>query len=138
MAGRNLIQQESWIYYYTELTQNESGQVLTWKQYDKDSVFRMEGEAKYDKNLQTSFELKDSAGKVKSSSASKYNDKGEQTEVSIPMLPKILPLQKLQNILMKHMMKWATGHNVQPGMIKERQQRLQREHILTGRKKKKK
>jgi len=68
--------------YYTNLTQNEQGMVLTWKQYDKDSVYRMEGEGKYDKGLQTSFTVKDSVGKLKSSSASKYNDKGEQTERS--------------------------------------------------------
>ena len=69
-------------FYYTNLSQNEQGQVLTWKQWDKDSVFRMEGEAKYDKYLQTSFTLKDSVGKVKSTSSYEYNDKGEQTEVS--------------------------------------------------------
>ena len=69
-------------FYYTGLTQNEQGQVLSWKQWDKDSVFRMEGSATYDKYLQTSFTMKDSVGKVKNSSASKYNDKSEQTEVS--------------------------------------------------------
>jgi hypothetical protein len=68
--------------YYTGLSQNEQGQVTSWKQWDKDSVFRMEGSAIYDKYLQTSFTLKDSVGKVKSSSASKYNDKGELTEAS--------------------------------------------------------
>jgi hypothetical protein len=67
---------------YKGLTQNEFGQVTGWKQYDKDSVFRQEGESKFDKNLQTGFTMKDSTGKVKSSSAYKYNDKGEQTEVS--------------------------------------------------------
>lgn len=68
--------------YYTNLSQNENGQVLTWKQYDKDSVYRQEGESKYDKNLQTGFIMKDSVGKLKSSSAYKYNDKGHQVEVS--------------------------------------------------------
>ena len=68
--------------YYTNISQNENGQVLGWKQYDKDSVFRQEGESKYDKNLQTSFTMKDSVGKLKSSAAYKYNDKGEQVEVS--------------------------------------------------------
>ena len=69
-------------FYYTGLSQNEQGQVLSWKQWDKDSVFRMEGSATYDKYLQTSFSLKDSVGKLKNSSATKYNDKGEQIEVS--------------------------------------------------------
>lgn len=68
--------------YYTDTKQNEFGQIMAWKQYDKDSVFRMEGEGKFDKNLQVSFEIKDSVGKLKSSSSSKYNDKGEQTERS--------------------------------------------------------
>lgn len=70
------------VYYYTGLSENEQSQVLGWKQWDKDSVFRMEGAATYDKYLQTGFTMKDSVGKVKSSSASKYNDKGELTEVS--------------------------------------------------------
>ena len=69
-------------YDYKTLGQNEFGQVTSWKQYDKDKVFRQEGEGKFDKNLQTSFTMKDSTGKVKSSSSYKYNDKGEQTEIS--------------------------------------------------------
>lgn len=69
-------------YYYTNITQNDQGMVLTWKQYDKDSVYRMEGESKYNKGLQTSFTRKDSVGKVVGSSSTKYNDKGEMTESS--------------------------------------------------------
>ncbi|HEX7844630.1 MAG TPA: hypothetical protein VF476_02450 [Chitinophagaceae bacterium] len=69
-------------FYYLGITQNEFGQVKAWKQYDKDSIFREEGEASFDKNLQTAFTVKDSVGKVKSSSTSKYNDKGEMTESS--------------------------------------------------------
>ena len=53
-----------------------------WKQFDKDSVFRQAGEATFDKSLQLSFIIKDSVGKVKQTYASKYNDKGEQTEYS--------------------------------------------------------
>ena len=68
--------------YYTGITQNEFGQVMSWKQYDKDSVFRQEWASKYDKNLQTSYTMKDSTGKLKSSGEFKYNDKGEQTEAS--------------------------------------------------------
>jgi len=66
--------------YYTDISQNENGQVLAWKQYDKDSVFRQEGEAKFEKNLQVMFTMKDSVGKTKQTFASKYNDKGEATE----------------------------------------------------------
>jgi len=68
--------------YYTGITQNEVGEVTGWKQYDKDSVFRGEGEAKFDKHLQMSFTFKDSVGVVKNSSSTKYNDKGEQIEIS--------------------------------------------------------
>lgn len=68
--------------YYTTIGQNEYGQVLGWKQYDKDSVFRQSGESKYEKNLFMGFTGKDSTGKVKSTSSAKYNDKGEQTEFS--------------------------------------------------------
>ena len=68
--------------YYTNITQNEEGEVTGWKQYDKDSVFRQTGEAKYDKHLFMSSTNKDSVGKVKSTSIAKYNDKGEQTEYS--------------------------------------------------------
>jgi hypothetical protein len=69
-------------YYYTNITQNEFGQVMSGKKYDKDSVFREEWESKFDKNLQTSYTTKDSTGKVKSSGSYKYNDKGERTEES--------------------------------------------------------
>lgn len=68
--------------YYTNITQNDVGAVTGWKQYDKDSVFRGEGEAKYDKHKQLSFSFKDSVGVVKNSSSNKYNDKGEQVESS--------------------------------------------------------
>lgn len=66
--------------YYTNITQNEQGMVLSWKQYDKDSVYRQEGIGTYDGTRQTSFTTKDSVGKVKSSGTYTYNDKGEQTE----------------------------------------------------------
>jgi len=69
-------------YYYTDIAINEYGQVLHWKQYDKDSVYRMEGESKYDKNLWLGFTGKDSVGKMKSSTTVKYNDKGEDIEES--------------------------------------------------------
>lgn len=75
-------------YYYTNITANEYGQVTAWKQYDKDSVFRETGEGKYDKTLQTSFVIKDSVGKIKSSYAYKYNDKGEQIENSATTVTK--------------------------------------------------
>lgn len=66
--------------YYTTVAQNEYGQVLGWKQYDKDSVFRQQGESKYDKNLFMEFTMKDSVGKIKNSNSSRYNEKGEQIE----------------------------------------------------------
>jgi hypothetical protein len=68
--------------YYINITENEEGEVTGWKQFDKDSVFRETGEAKYDKHLFLSSTTKDSVGKVKNSSTVKYNDKGEQTEYS--------------------------------------------------------
>lgn len=67
---------------YTGITQNEFAQVLTWKEYDKDSVFRQEGKSEFNKSMQTSFVMMDSVGKVKQKNTSKYNDKGEQTESS--------------------------------------------------------
>ncbi len=67
-------------YYYTGLSQNEQAQILSWKQWDKDSVFRAEGIATYDKYLQTAFTMKDSVGKVKNSSVRKFNDKSELVE----------------------------------------------------------
>jgi hypothetical protein len=68
--------------YYTNIKISEVGEVTGWKQFDKDSVFRQTGEATYDKHLFMSGTIKDSVGKVKNSSAAKYNDKGEQTEYS--------------------------------------------------------
>ncbi len=68
--------------YYTNIMQNEVGEVIGWKQYNKDSVFTGEGEAKYDKHLQLSFTFKDSVGVVKNTSSDKHNDKGELIERS--------------------------------------------------------
>ncbi|HLF47498.1 MAG TPA: hypothetical protein VI548_13800 [Chitinophagaceae bacterium] len=68
--------------YYKDINMNEVGEVTGWKQFDKDSVFRAQGEGTYDKHMFLSFTVKDSVGKVKSSSNAKYNDKGEQIEIS--------------------------------------------------------
>ncbi len=68
--------------YYTGITQNEQGMVLSWKQFDKDSVYRQEGISTYDKTMQTGFTIKDSTGKAKFSNTFTYNDKGEQTEMT--------------------------------------------------------
>lgn len=68
--------------YYTDISQNDYAQVMGWKQYDKDSVFRQQGENTFDSSLITSSTIKDSLGNVKNSSTYKYNDKGEQTEAS--------------------------------------------------------
>lgn len=68
--------------YYTDIIQNEVGEVIGWKQYDKDSVYRQTGESVYDGHKFMNFTLKDSVGTVKSKSSSKYNDKGEQIESS--------------------------------------------------------
>lgn len=70
------------VHYYTDVTMNEYGLVTGWKQFDKDSVFRQTGASTFDKNLQTGSIVKDSVGKVKIEYSYKYNDKGEQTEVS--------------------------------------------------------
>jgi hypothetical protein len=67
---------------YYIITPNEYGQVLAWKEYDKDSVFKGEGEIKYDRNLLLERTDKDSAGKIKLTMSAKYNDRGGQTEVS--------------------------------------------------------
>jgi hypothetical protein len=74
--------------YYTNITQNEVGEVTGWKQYDKDSVFRQSGESTYDKHLFLSGTTKDSVGKTKNTSTAKYNEKGEQTEFSYTDLTK--------------------------------------------------
>ena len=69
------------VHYYNDLTQNENGQVLTWKEFDKDSVFRTEGANTFDTLLlRTSFTLKDSVGNIKSTTSFKYNAKGELIE----------------------------------------------------------
>lgn len=68
--------------YYTNITQNEVGEVTGWKQFDKDSVFRQTGESKYDGHKFLESTTKDSVGKIKNSGKAAYNDKGEQTEFS--------------------------------------------------------
>ena len=66
---------------YYIITPNEYGQVLTWKEYDKDSVFMGEGEINYKKNLLLERTDKDNAGKIKLTISAKYNNRGEQTEI---------------------------------------------------------
>ena len=53
--------------YYTNIMRSEVGEIIGWKQYDKDSVFRQSGESTYDKHLFMSGTIKDSVGKVKNS-----------------------------------------------------------------------
>jgi len=74
--------------YYTTSGQNEFGQVQSWKQYDKDSVFRQEWEATYDKKLMISSIMKDSVGNIKQKYSAKYNDRGEITENSTTKITK--------------------------------------------------
>jgi len=68
--------------YYKEITMNDVGEVTGWKQYDKDSVFRMQGESTYDKHKFLTGTTKDSVGNLKNSSSSKYNDQGELIETT--------------------------------------------------------
>lgn len=68
--------------YFTDIKQNEVGEVTSFKRYDKDSVFRGSGENTFDKHLFQSGTQKDSVGTVTSTNSSKYNDKGEQIESS--------------------------------------------------------
>lgn len=68
--------------YYQTLGMSDFGQVQAWKEYDKDSVFRQEWEAVYDKQMMMSSVTKDSVGTVKNKWSAKYNDKGELTETS--------------------------------------------------------
>ena len=66
--------------YYTNITQNDVGEVIGWKQFDKDSVFRQAGENNYDGHKILETTIKDSVGKLKNSTKFTYNDKGEQIE----------------------------------------------------------
>lgn len=66
--------------YYTDIKQNEVGEVTGWKQFDKDSVFRQTGESKYEGHRFLENTTKDSVGKVKNSGKAMYNEKGEQVE----------------------------------------------------------
>jgi hypothetical protein len=69
------------VYYNTTAT-TDFGQVQAWKEYDKDSVFRQEWEATYDRQMMVSSVMKDSVGNVKNKWSAKYNEKGEQIETS--------------------------------------------------------
>ncbi len=69
------------INFYTGLTQNENGQILTWKRFDQDSVFREEGTSMYDStSLLAEQVIKDSVGNIKSRTSYTYNAKGELIE----------------------------------------------------------
>lgn len=68
--------------YYTDIAQNDVAEVTAWKQYSKDSVFKMTGESKYDGHKMLESTVKDSVGKVTNTNTAKYNDKGEPIERS--------------------------------------------------------
>ena len=66
---------------YRDIVINDNGQLLSWKQLDKDSILHTQGENTYDTlNLRTSFVLKDSVGNITKSSVYKYDTKGRLTE----------------------------------------------------------
>ena len=67
-------------FYYTGIVQNEVGQILGWKQFNKDSVFTGVGETQYNNYQKTGFIFKDTTGKVRTSNSFKYNEKGELIE----------------------------------------------------------
>jgi hypothetical protein len=74
--------------YYQTLGMSDFGQVQAWKEYDKDSVYRQEWEAVYDKQMMMSSVTKDSVGNVKNKWSAKYNDKGELIETSSTRIKK--------------------------------------------------
>jgi hypothetical protein len=69
-------------FYYDGISQNEYGQVASWVQHKPDSSLGVSAMLKYDKNLMTEMTTKDSSGKVNYTSVAKYDDKGQQVEVT--------------------------------------------------------
>jgi hypothetical protein len=72
--------------YYNTTGMIEFGQVQAWKEYDKDSVFRQEWEATFDKHLMVASVMKDSVGNVKNKWSARYNENGEQIETTNPRI----------------------------------------------------
>lgn len=66
---------------YSDITQNENGQILSWKLFNKDSIFSEEIIYTYDSLfLKTETLIKDMDGNAKSRTSYIYNEKGELTE----------------------------------------------------------
>ena len=82
-------------YYFTEITQNDYGQLTGMKKYNADSTFGGTMEDNFDKSTFTSGETKDSTGKVIQSSVSKYDDKNNIIESDVKNVVKDSTINKV-------------------------------------------
>ena len=69
-------------FFYTDLTQDEYGHVLTGKERKPDSSVNSSWKNTFEKQAYTGGESTDSSGKVTYKSTAKINDKGDQIEYS--------------------------------------------------------
>ncbi len=67
-------------FYYTDLKQNDYGQLTSFKQFKADSTLNSTMTSTYDKQIFKGNEMKDSVGKVTYSSSVKLDDKNNVTE----------------------------------------------------------
>ena len=67
-------------FYYTDLTQNDYGQITSFKQFKPDSTLKMSVASTFEKQLFTGNSVKDSSGKETYSSKIKLDDKNNVGE----------------------------------------------------------
>lgn len=81
-------------FFYTDLTQDEYGHVLTGKELKQDSSLNSSWKNMYEKQNYTGSENTDSSGKVTYKSTAKVNDNGDQTEYNSTEIKKDTTITK--------------------------------------------
>ncbi|HQU55913.1 MAG: hypothetical protein R2796_00395 [Chitinophagaceae bacterium] len=75
-------------HYYTDLTQNDVGEILSGKRWKKDSTLDGQFSSTYNKHQRLTSSFTDSSGKVVNTSNNTYNDKGELSEQTMTTIGK--------------------------------------------------
>lgn len=81
--------------YYTDIKENEYGQVTAWKQYKPDSTLKATWSGEFDKNIWVASTTTDSTGKVNGTYKSKVDDKGNSIEFSSTEVTKDSTINKV-------------------------------------------
>ena len=79
-TAKSLDSNDKMDFYYTDLTQNDYGQLTSFKQFKSDSTLKMSVASTFDKQLFTGNSVKDSSGKETYSSKITLDDKNNVVE----------------------------------------------------------